>query len=57
MVAGLPLVAEGVEDQAVGAQPLLGDAVVALVVLVTLPCVFEGAVFAGAIELACNCIL
>ena len=36
MIAGLPLPAEGVEDEAVRTEPLLRDAVVALVILVTL---------------------
>ena len=44
MVTGLALPAEGVEDEAVGAEPLLGDAVVALVVLIALPGVLVGAV-------------
>ena len=36
MVARVVLAAERVEHEAVGTQPLLGDAVVAVVVLVTL---------------------
>ena len=36
MVARVVLAAEGVEHKAVGTQPLLGNAVVAIVVLVTL---------------------
>ena len=41
MVAGLSLAAVGVEDEAVGAELLLGDAVAALVVLVALTDVLE----------------
>ncbi len=44
VVAGLPLPAEGVKDETVRAEPLLRDAVVTLVVLVTLLGVLVGAV-------------
>jgi len=36
VITRLPLAAEGVEDESVGAELLLGDAVGALVVFVTL---------------------
>lgn len=52
MVARLPLIAEGVEDKAVGAQLILGDAVVAFVVFVALSVVFEGSVLGGTHKLA-----
>ena len=52
MVAGLSLIAEGVEDEAVRAQLFFGDAVVALVVLVTLSAVLKSAVRFGTVELA-----
>ena len=54
MVAGLSLIAERVEDEAVRAELFLGNAVVTLKVFVTLPGVFKGAVRLGAVELACE---
>jgi len=50
VVAGLPLPAVGVEDEAIGAEAGLGHAVVTLVVLIALLGVFEGAVPLGADE-------
>ena len=54
MVAGLSLIAEGVEDEAVRTELFLGDAVVTLIVFVTLSAVLERAVRLGAVELACG---
>ena len=50
MVARLPLAAEGVEHQTVGAELIVSHAVDALVVLVALPNVLEGSVALGAGE-------
>ena len=55
MVARLALVAERVENKAVGTEPFFGDAIVALVVFIALAGVLEGAVLLGARELlGCN---
>ena len=50
VVAGLAFAAKGVKDETVGAEHFLGDAVVALVVLVALVEVLEGAVGLGTSE-------
>ena len=55
VVAGLSFAAERVKDQAVGAETLLGDAVVTFVVFVALPVVLVGAVGLGTDELL-SCI-
>lgn len=55
VVARLALVAEGVENKAVGAEPFLRDAVVAFVVFIALAGVLEGAVLLGAGELLGCC--
>jgi hypothetical protein len=51
LVAFVDFADQGVEDQAVGAELLDGDAVLALVEFVTLAGVFVLAVFRGALEL------
>lgn len=52
MITRLSFVAEGVKNEAVRTQSLFGDAVVAFIVLVTLPSVFKRSVGFGTIELA-----
>jgi hypothetical protein len=55
LVAFVDFADQGVEDQAVGAELLDGDAVLALVEFVTLAGVFVLAVFRGALELRIGC--
>lgn len=52
VIARLALIAERIEDQAIGAQFVLGDAIVAFVVFVALSVVFKCSVLGGTHKLA-----
>jgi len=55
VIAGLPLPAEGIEDETVGAEALLRHPVLAVVVLVALLHVLKVAVGLGASERGLSC--